>query len=237
MIAVSQKSFTDGELIKTVFIESAKTLFSNYRNRESIISQIEKLQFSHQTIQRRILILAEDILNQNATIIKSSISFSFALDETTDIKDISQLCIYFRAIKNDFYIVTDIFAISQLHLTTNSENIYKIFNDLINKYSIDLSKVQFSVLYVQYNTLYNTLNSGYSMSIYCTLVHYIQYSTTLDTRLDYLTTVYVQYTEYCDSVQYSWVELVGNPKHWSYRKCELHIYGNFYCTCTPYSLV
>lgn len=46
---------------------------------------------------------------------KKSIAFSIALDETTDNTDISQLCIWFRAIDEHFNLHTDILKVVGLH--------------------------------------------------------------------------------------------------------------------------
>ena len=54
-------SLIEGELVKIIFLETAKILFSKNNNFASIIRQIECLQLSHQTISRRLEILSHDI--------------------------------------------------------------------------------------------------------------------------------------------------------------------------------
>ena len=57
------------------------------------MKQIENLQLSPQTIQRRIIALSNDIQLQSKQFLNNCISFSLALDESNDVADISQLCI------------------------------------------------------------------------------------------------------------------------------------------------
>ena len=53
------------------------------------MKQIENLQLSHQTIQRRIIALSNDIQFQSKQFLNNCVSFSLALDESTDVADIS----------------------------------------------------------------------------------------------------------------------------------------------------
>lgn len=79
-----------------------------------------------------------DIYLQNSNKIKNALSFSLALDETTDKRNVAQLCVFFRAVLPDFTIVTDFLSISPLHMHTTGEDILKAFSEITNKYSISL---------------------------------------------------------------------------------------------------
>ena len=68
---------------------------------------------------------------QNANLI-NAVSFSLALDETTDIRNVAQLCVFFRAVLPHFTIVTDILSISPMHLHTTGEDILNGFLEIIN---------------------------------------------------------------------------------------------------------
>ena len=93
-IAKYRKPFSEGEFIKDCFLDTAKVLFSEFKNKDSIISKIQDLQLSHQTIQRRIISLASDISVQTKGRLQNCLFYSLALDETTDRSDTSQLCIW-----------------------------------------------------------------------------------------------------------------------------------------------
>ena len=80
IIAKYQKPFSDGEFVKECFLESGATLYSDYSNKNSIMKQIENLQLSHQTIQRRIIALSNDIQLQSKQFLNNCISFSLCFD-------------------------------------------------------------------------------------------------------------------------------------------------------------
>ena len=95
-IAKYRKPFTEGEFIKECFLDTAKVLYSEFKNKDSIIRRIQDLQLSHQTIQRRILSLASNISVQTKDRLQNCLFYKLALDETTDRSDTSQLCIWYR---------------------------------------------------------------------------------------------------------------------------------------------
>ena len=95
------------------------------------MKQIENLQLSNQTIQRRIIALSNDIQLQSKQFLNNCISFSLALDESTDVADISQLCIYNRCMTNEFKIITEILCLKSLHGHTRGENILVLFNEVL----------------------------------------------------------------------------------------------------------
>jgi hypothetical protein len=115
-----QKPFSDGEFLKSCFIESAKLLYSSFKNKESIVHSIENMQLSRTTVQRRLNFLKQDIYQQNIKILKGAEFFSIALDETTDKTDISQLSIWFRSIDTKFNITTDILTVKSLYKQTRA---------------------------------------------------------------------------------------------------------------------
>jgi hypothetical protein len=60
------------------------------------------VQLSHQTIQRRVVAMGEQIENSMLSLVKKSSYFSLCLDESTDKSDVSQLLIFVRTTFEDF---------------------------------------------------------------------------------------------------------------------------------------
>ena len=140
LIAKSLRPFAEGEFLKQVFIDSSEILFKEFKNKDSILRQIQNLQLSHQSIQRRMIALYEDINLQAINILRDCESFSLALDESTDITDISQLCVWFRSTDKNFNIFTNILAVKALHGRTQGEDIFKVVSQVISDFSLNMSK-------------------------------------------------------------------------------------------------
>ena len=70
----------------------------------------------------------------------SSISFSLALDESTDVEDISQLCIYYRCLTNEYKLITEILCLKSLHGQIGGQDILFSFNEVITKFNLNMEK-------------------------------------------------------------------------------------------------
>jgi hypothetical protein len=123
------------------FLDSGAIIFSNYSNKNSILKQIENLQLSPRTIQRRIICLSANIQSQSELILKNCISFSLALDESTDVGDISQLCVYYRCLTNEYKLITEILCLKSLHGHTRGQDILFSFNEVITKFNLNMEKM------------------------------------------------------------------------------------------------
>lgn len=60
--------------------------------------------------------------------------FSLCLDESTDISDVSQLCIFVRCIQNDFSISEELLSLASLHDTTRGIDIFNAVWEHVNKF-------------------------------------------------------------------------------------------------------
>ena len=58
-IAKANKPATEGEFLKTTFVDCANSLFSDFKNKDDIIKQILKLQVSDSTVIRRVEAISE----------------------------------------------------------------------------------------------------------------------------------------------------------------------------------
>jgi hypothetical protein len=74
-------------------LASAKVLYADFTDKETILKQMKGLQLSDSTITRRIEDIGEDIAKKRITDISVVPCFSIAFDENTDVGDIGQLCV------------------------------------------------------------------------------------------------------------------------------------------------
>ncbi len=82
--------------MKDCFLASAEILFAEFDNKDAIIKQIKGLQLSDSTIMRRIENIGKDVSDQLCAYVSAAPCFSIAVDESTDLTDVAQLCVWVR---------------------------------------------------------------------------------------------------------------------------------------------
>ena len=95
-VARSKRPFTEGELMKTCWLDASESLFADFKNKDAIIKQIGKLQLSDSTLCRRVEDISDNLFFKLIEDLKKSSHFSLALDESTDVSDTAQLMIWVR---------------------------------------------------------------------------------------------------------------------------------------------
>ena len=138
--ALKGKPFTDGEYIKETFLKSAEILFGDLPNKEIIVSRITAIPVSARSVERRITDLAENVTTKQIIGLKQAQVFSVALDESTDLNDLSRLGIIARYIENN-QIYEELCCLLPLYDTTKAEDILNAFICYFTKHDIDLSKL------------------------------------------------------------------------------------------------
>ncbi len=96
ILARGKKNFSDSEIVKDCFLASAEILFAEFDNKDAIIKQIKGLQLSDSTIMRRIENIGKDVSDQLCADVSAAPCFSIAVDESTDLTDVAQLCVWVR---------------------------------------------------------------------------------------------------------------------------------------------
>ena len=66
-----------------------------------MVQEFEKISLSRRTIARRIDELAGDICDTLKDKVKNFVSWSFAIDESTDVKDRAQLAIFIKGVDKE----------------------------------------------------------------------------------------------------------------------------------------
>lgn len=97
-IAKSDKPYTDGEFHKKLLESTITTLGANFDDKvkSNLLDNVRLLSLSGQTISRRIHDLGTHIEINLKNDLQKCHSFALALDETTDIADVSQLVFWVR---------------------------------------------------------------------------------------------------------------------------------------------
>lgn len=134
LLAQHQKPFSDGELVKKAFIEGGEVLFANFKNKSQIMSAIKDVQLSRQSVTRRVEAMAIDLNQKLKQDIAECKYFSLQFDESTDVVDIAQLCIYIRMSFTDMTSKEDLLTILPLKGNTRGEDIYYEFIKFVEKF-------------------------------------------------------------------------------------------------------
>jgi len=79
--------------VKECLQACAESLFAEFKNKSEIKKQITDLSLSHQTVARRVEMLARDVACHLWRDLQNASGFSLALDESADISDPEQLIV------------------------------------------------------------------------------------------------------------------------------------------------
>ena len=95
-IAKSKKPFNTAEWFKESLLSMAPALFGSMdeKGKNAVIDCIQNLPLSDDTIPRRISKISEQIFKQTICELQQAESWSFAIDSSSDIKDVENLLIY-----------------------------------------------------------------------------------------------------------------------------------------------
>ncbi|XP_057671177.1 protein FAM200C-like [Diorhabda carinulata] len=114
ILAKHKKPFEDGSVVKEAFIEAGDTLFGDFKNKTEIMSAIRELQ---------------------------NVRLSQGFDESPDMTDTAQLCIFIRMVFNDMSAKEEFFRIIPLKGKTRGEDIYEVFFNSVKNYELPIYKL------------------------------------------------------------------------------------------------
>lgn len=136
-----KKSFQDGEIVKEAFIEAADALFADFKNRKEIVSAIQDVQLSRNSVTRRCEGMAEDVEQQLRNDIDTCECFSLQFDESTDVVDVAQLCVFVRMVFDDMSVKEELLTILPLKGHTRGTDIFQVFMEFVSKSKLPLFKL------------------------------------------------------------------------------------------------
>ena len=96
---------------------------------------------SHQTIDRRIDDLGDNVEGTLKDKLYACILYSLALDESTDQSDTAQLVIFVRGIDENFNIIEEMLDLCHIKGTTTGKDKYEFVNLSSDKFNIDRKNI------------------------------------------------------------------------------------------------
>lgn len=135
LIAKAGKPYSIGQ---TLIKPSAK-LMANILLGEKASNEIDKIPLSNDTVQRRIIAMAENVKNQLIARLRLSPLFSLQLDESTDIDNEANLLCYVRYIHGGA-LHDDFLFCHPLQTNTTGEAIFDSLNTFISQSGLDWSR-------------------------------------------------------------------------------------------------
>ena len=139
-IARHMKPFTDGEFVKHCMCLSAEYLLPAPEG-SGILEKFKLIQLSARTVTRRIQNLANDVKEQLDNDLSAAQFISIALDESTDVTDSAQLCVFVRFITADSVISEEMLQLISLTTTTTGEDITRALINCLKVKKISFDKI------------------------------------------------------------------------------------------------
>ncbi|KAM3867728.1 general transcription factor II-I repeat domain-containing protein 2-like [Diretmus argenteus] len=124
-LAKAKKPLCDGETVKKCAALMAKAFGD-----DKMAKNFESVSLSRRTMTRRIFDINDHVEGKVKQLIKDCSYYSLALDESTDITDVSQLLIYVRTINSAFDSHEELMKLIPLHGTTKGADVFNAVRDV-----------------------------------------------------------------------------------------------------------
>ena len=134
-IAKSNKTFGEGEFVKDCLQLVANVLCPDKKK------LFESVSLSRRTITSRIEKITVNVTSQLMEKMKSFVSFSITMDESTDLSDTAQLLIFVRGVDEKFNITEELASLKCMKGTTTGRDIYDEFKKCINSLNLPIEKL------------------------------------------------------------------------------------------------
>uniref|UniRef100_A0A3P9K9L9 HAT C-terminal dimerisation domain-containing protein n=1 Tax=Oryzias latipes TaxID=8090 RepID=A0A3P9K9L9_ORYLA len=138
-IVKNGKPFTDGEFAKSFMLDVANELCANFSDKEKIIKQLKDMPLSARTVHDRIM-MSNQIEATQVKDINAAPFFSLALDESTDVSNLSQFSVIARYVAGDT-LLEESLALLPLKGTTRGEDLFKSFNEFAKEKNLPMDKL------------------------------------------------------------------------------------------------
>jgi hypothetical protein len=135
MIVNKSKPFSDGEFIKECILEACDVICPEKRH------LFENISLSNDTVVRRTEKMSENLKQQSIEISQQFKVYSLALDESIDIKDISQLSIFVRGVNEKFEIKEELLRIKPIYGTTKGKDIFDSLKQVLIEHQLTLNNL------------------------------------------------------------------------------------------------
>lgn len=141
VLAKHKKPFKDGPIVKEALLEAADSVLNDFKNKAEIMKAIKEVQLSRNTITRRCEGMAVDVEEQLRKDIDACECFSLQFDESTDMVDVAQLCVFIRMVFEDMSAKEELLTILPLKGHTRGEDIFNAFMGFVSETKLPLFKL------------------------------------------------------------------------------------------------
>ena len=132
-IAQTMKPYSEGDFVQKCLTDIAEEMCPK------MVQEFEKISLSRWTIARRVDELAGDVCDTLKEKAKNFVSWSFSIDESTDVKDAAQLAIFIRGVDKKLIETEELLSLQYMKDTTTGAKIFsKVFN-AFDDFGLDLS--------------------------------------------------------------------------------------------------
>ena len=139
-IAKRGKPYTDGEYIKSCFINASEELFRDFKNKADILKKIKELPLSAKTMKDRTIKMCSNITIQQIEDLKLVSALSIAVDESCDINDTAQVSLFVRFMSHSGP-KEELLGLLPLKGQTRGEDIANAVIECMEKHHIPLDKI------------------------------------------------------------------------------------------------
>ena len=127
------KPYSEGDFVKKCLTDVAEEMCPK------MVQEFEKISLSRWTTARRIDELAGDICDTLKDKVKNFVSWNFAIDESTDVKDAAQLAIFIKGVDKELNETEELLSLQYMKDTTTGANIFSEVLNAFDKFGLDLS--------------------------------------------------------------------------------------------------
>uniref|UniRef100_H3AYD7 Uncharacterized protein n=1 Tax=Latimeria chalumnae TaxID=7897 RepID=H3AYD7_LATCH len=128
------------EQLAASFKTSAEILYADFNNKNAILKQIKGLQLSDTTVMRRVEEIGKDIWQQLMADLSAAPCFSLALNESTDISDFSQLCVWIHFPKKELF-CEKLLCLIPMKTQTKGEDIFTALLNFFTENNLEWKKL------------------------------------------------------------------------------------------------
>lgn len=136
-----QKPFTDGEMVKSILIDTMDNILRKHKDRNKILNTIKSIQLSPRTITRRIAQYSDYVREELKQKIANAVTYSICLDESTDCNDQAQLIVWIRIVNSNLSTQDEMLDLSNLGATTKAKDIFSKVMDIFEEFDISINKL------------------------------------------------------------------------------------------------
>lgn len=128
-------SFSDGELIKKCLVIASSVMSP------SVTERYQSIPLSRRTVTRRIKDMGDNVKTQLRKRAEEFVWYSLALDESTDVTDISQLAIFIRGVDQNMNITEELLDMIPMHDTTTAQDLFECVESALKDLGLPWQKL------------------------------------------------------------------------------------------------